>query len=649
MSFGVPQFLWLLLVLPPALLVFFWWSWKKRRRLAALFIQARLLPSLTRGISPLRQKIRLGCLVFAVAGLLIALAQPQWGYSWQEVKQRGVDIVVAIDCSKSMLAQDVVPNRLARAKLGALELMQKARTDRLAVVAFAGTAFLQCPLTIDDAAFAQSVDSLDVNTISQGGTAIADAIETALTAFKEGENHKVLVLMTDGEDHDSGALAAAQKAAEVGMRIYTIGIGTPEGELIRIKNAEGKEDFVRDEDGNVHKSRLDENLLKQIASATEGGFYLPLKGARTIDTLYEKGLAELPKSEHQEKFVKQYHQRFQWPLGAAILLLIAEMLIPERRRESIRKPAGMVSSAKQAVATVAVLVLFALSNSGASAATPGKALRDYKAGKYDESLKEYEQLLQRKTDDPRLHFNAGAAAYRNRQFDQATKQFDDALASPDLKLQELAFYNRGNSHFYLGEQTPDPKKRTEAWEKALKDFDASLKLNPQDADAQFNKEFVKRKLEELKQQQQQQQQNSKQDKSDQQDQNQNQQSQNSKPDQNQQQDQSQQQQAQQNQSDQKQDSQQNQQQQQQQQQNQQQQAAQNQMGRTNEQQQATQAQQQPEADQSKQEQQQQDAAAAAGQMTREQAERLLDSQKGQEKMLSLKEPPKPATRRIKDW
>jgi len=503
MSFGAPNLLWLLLVLPPALLVFSWWSWKKRQQLMTLFIQARLLPALTRGISPFRQKARVLCLVLAVAGLILALAQPQWGYNWQEVKQRGVDIVVAIDCSKSMLAQDIAPSRLARAKLAALELMQKARTDRLGVVAFAGSAFLQCPLTIDDAAFAQSVESLDVNTVSEGGTAVAEAIDTALTAFKEGENHKVLVLMTDGEDHDSGAVQAAQKAAASGMRIYTIGIGTPEGELIRIKNAQGKDDFVRDDEGNVVKSHLDEGLLKQIASATEGGFYLPLRGAKTIDTLYEKGLAELPKSEHQEKFVKQYHQRFQWPLGAAILLLIAEMLIPERRREPRSRPAGAAQPVKPVTAGAALALLFAFGFvSGAFGASPGKALRDYKQGNYDQALKEYEQLMKQKADDPRLHFNAGAAAYRNRQFDQATKQFEQALDSTDLKLQELAFYNRGNSLYYLGEQAPDPKKRTENWEKALKDFDASLQLNPKDADAKFNKEFVKRKLEELKQQQQ---------------------------------------------------------------------------------------------------------------------------------------------------
>ena len=148
----------------------------------------------------------------------------------------------------------------------------------------------------------------------QGGTAIAAAIETALTAFKEGDNYKVLVLFTDGEDHDSGAVEAAEKAAKEGLRIYTIGIGTPEGELLRVKDAQGNSDYVRDEQGNVVKSHLDQQLLQQIAGATEGGFYLPLRGAKVIDTLYDQGLAMLPKSQHQEKLIRQYHERFYWPL-----------------------------------------------------------------------------------------------------------------------------------------------------------------------------------------------------------------------------------------------------------------------------------------------------------------------------------------------
>lgn len=146
---------------------------------------------------------------------------------------------MAIDTSKSMLAEDIAPNRLARAKLAALDLMQQAKSDRLGLVAFAGGAFLQCPLTIDDNAFRQSVEALDVNIIPQGGTAVAEAVTTALTAFKEGDNFKVLVLFTDGEDNDENAVSAAQAAAKEGMKIFTIGIGTAEGELLRVKDAKG--------------------------------------------------------------------------------------------------------------------------------------------------------------------------------------------------------------------------------------------------------------------------------------------------------------------------------------------------------------------------------------------------------------------------
>src|SRR6267378_2992672 len=212
MQFAHKSMLLLLLLIPPAMVVFFWWSRRKRQELMTQFIRAQLLPSLTVGISSTRQRFRLALLVLAAVCIILALARPQWGFHWEASKQRGLDIVVAIDTSKSMLAEDITPNRLARAKLAALDLMQQAKSDRLGLVAFAGSAFLQCPLTIDDAAFRRSVEVLSVNTIPEGGTALAEAIETALTAFKEGDNHKVLVLMTDGEDHDSGIEAAVRKA-----------------------------------------------------------------------------------------------------------------------------------------------------------------------------------------------------------------------------------------------------------------------------------------------------------------------------------------------------------------------------------------------------------------------------------------------------
>jgi Ca-activated chloride channel family protein len=499
LTFANPNMLWLLLAVPPALLGFFWWAGRTRQRLLTQFIQARLLPTLTVGISARRQKIRAGCLVLAVICLIVALARPQWGFDWQEMRLRGLDIVVAVDTSKSMLAEDIAPNRLARAKLAALELMQRARADRLGLVAFAGSAFLQCPLTIDDSAFRQSVEALNVNIIPQGGTAIAEAIETALTAFKEGDNYKVLVLITDGEDHDSGAVEAAEKAAKEGMRIFTIGIGTTEGELLRIKDAQGASDYVRDPQGNVVKSHLNEDLLRKIAGATEGGFYLPLRGAKAIDTLYDQGLAKLPKSEHQEKFVRQYHERYHWPLAVAIVLLLVEMLFPERKREPKARPAP-VPSLQAALPTAVALLLLLLP--AAMQGSPASALREYKAGQFDQAVKDYEQLLKRKSDDPRLHFNAGAAAYRNRQFEEAAKQFNATQKSPDVKLQGQAYYNEGNALFRLGESNPDPKKRTECWEKALQSYQSAIKLAPQDGDAHYNQEYVTRKLEELKQQQQ---------------------------------------------------------------------------------------------------------------------------------------------------
>ncbi len=500
MSFGARNILWLLLIFAPALLAFFWWSWRKRQELMTRFIQARLLPTLTLGISPLRQKVRLGCILLAVICLVVALARPQFGFDWEEVKRKGLDVVVAIDTSKSMLAEDITPNRLARAKLAALELMQQARSDRLGLVAFAGTAFLQCPLTIDDSAFRQSIESLDVNTLPQGGTAIAEAIETAQTAFKEGDNYRVLVLFTDGEDQDSGALEAAKRAAEAGMQIFTIGIGSAEGEILRISDAKGRTDYIRDEQGNVVKSHLNEDLLRQIAGTTSRGFYLRLVGAKTIDTLYTEGLAPMPKSESSDKLVRRYREKYHWPLAAAIVLLIFEQLLPESRYESRRR--SMAAAARPGLApagAVLLLMFLQLSLFG----SPASAYRAYQKGKYDEALKEYERLLANKKEDPRLHYNAGAAAYRGRKFEEAAKEFEQALNSPDLKLLQQAYYNCGNSRFFVGDSESDPQKKQKTWEDSLQDFEAAIKLNAQDADAKFNRDFVKKRLEELKQQQQQ--------------------------------------------------------------------------------------------------------------------------------------------------
>jgi Ca-activated chloride channel family protein len=395
-----------------------------------------------------------------------------------------------------MLATDIAPNRLARAKLATLELMQRASADRMGLVAFAGDAFLECPLTIDNTAFQQSVQALDVNSIPQGGTAIASAINTALTAFKEKTRHKVLVLFTDGEDNDSeaGALEAAQNAAKEGIKIFTIGIGSAEGTLVTVAGADGSTDYIRDEKGQVVKSKLNEPLLQQIATAA-GGFYLPLRGANTMDTLYERGLAPLPKSESSEKLVRRYHEQFHWPLAIAMLLLLAEMFLPERKRE--KKPA--IDLSKTSVTTAAALVIAMVVLPNSIFASPADALRIYQSGNYTNALQEYERLAQADTNDLRLVFNAGDAAYRATNFDLAQNLFQQVTLSPDLKLQQQAYYNLGNVQFQKAKQAKDLDGLEQGFDAAAKIYERAVTLNTNDADAMFNLNFSKSAAEYIRQ------------------------------------------------------------------------------------------------------------------------------------------------------
>ena len=368
----------------------------------------------------------------------------------------------------------------------------------MGLVAFAGEAFLECPLTIDNTAFQQSLAALDVNSIPQGGTALAAAIDTALAAFKEKNHFKVLVLLSDGEDNDEGALAAAKKAAEAGLKIFTIGIGSAEGALVQVADASGKTDYVRDEQGNVVKSHLNEALLRQIASEG-GGFYLPLRGADTINTLYERGLEPLPKSEGKEKLVRRYHEQFQWPLALAIVLLIIEIILPERQspfRGALKTHTQRTAAAHASKLMTLVLLMFLLSSS--AFASPADALRAYQAGNFTNAVQEYERLAQVYTNDLRLVFNAGAAAYRGTNYDAATKAFTLVTTAPDLILQQQAYYNLGNTQFRQGSTAKDLDGLQQAWETAIKSYERAASLNTNDVDAAYNLAFTKNSVEQIK-------------------------------------------------------------------------------------------------------------------------------------------------------
>jgi Ca-activated chloride channel homolog len=643
--------LWLMAVTLPLLGWFLWWAWRKKQRLVAEFIQPRLLGNLSSGVSSALQKLRMALLLAAVALLFVALARPQWGFAWEEATQRGLDIVVAIDTSRSMLAEDVPPNRLRRAKLAALDLLRFAGTDRLGLVAFAGSAFLQCPLTLDDEAFRQSVEALDTSIIPQGGTALSEAINAALGAFSQEEeaNYKILVLFTDGEDHEAGVQEWLGKATAAGLKIFTIGVGTPNGEVLRQRDEKGRISYVKDDKGNVVKSRLNEKLLTEIATAS-GGFYLPLSGAKTMEVLYERGLAPLPKSEKETRFIQRFQDRYQWPLALAILCLILEIFVPDRKRTRRGELVPVPGQSELKKALAGFLLICSIAECGASSAS---AWRQLSEGQYEDARKEYERLLEKKPEDPRLHYNAGIAAYQAGKFPDAARHFSSALSAEDLELQERAFYNLGNSLFRLGESAPQPDQKIEAWESAIQQFANAVKLDPKDADAKFNHDLVKKKLEELQQQQQKQSSKNQKDKSDEKenDQNQDQQQQDSQ----QQQDQN---------KDDKKEQEQQPEEKSQSEQNQQQHEQQEQQEQKQEKEQSQDQQQGQEGEQKKPEQQQAqnsgkdqtgdspdgDQTVPLGQMTPQQARQLLEAQKNEERAMIFVPPTSKNKNRVfKDW
>jgi Ca-activated chloride channel family protein len=503
MTFAKPEMLWLLAATAPLLTWFLVWSWRKRQSLIRQFVQSRLLAQLTVGVSAVRQKLRLVLLGLAACLLLAALARPQLGFAWEEVRQRGLDLVIAIDTSRSMLAADVTPDRLTRSKLAALDLMKLARSDRLALVAFSGNAFLQCPLTLDDNAFQQSLNLLEAGLLPQGGTAISAAIDTALTAFKDsGDNHRALVLFTDGEDHDGDALAAANRAAAAGLKIFTVGVGTATGDRLRLVDEQGRTTYVTDESGKPVVSKLNTDLLKEVSQKT-GGDFLALIGGDPMKTLYDARLGVLPKSDLNSRLLRQYHERFQWPLGLAILLLVIELFLPDRRR--VNRTEAMAAAPNAELKKLFAILALLLACSPALASSQS-ALKAYQQGDFRAAEREYQRLAAEKPDDARLRFNAGTAAVAAGDLGAATNHLEAATRASDPALLQGVYYNLGNAFYRLGEAAGAPDLMLTNWQQSVQHYDSALRLDPKDRDAEFNRGLVQERLEELKRQMQQQQQ-----------------------------------------------------------------------------------------------------------------------------------------------
>jgi Ca-activated chloride channel family protein len=475
------------------------WMWQRydARQQAALarFVSAHLRDQLTRSISRVGRRVQRGLFLAAFIGLFITLAGPLVGFRWEQISRRGNEVIFAIDTSRSMLTPDVKPNRLTRAKLAIDDFAKRLDGDAVGIVAFAGTAFLTCPLTLDYGAFHESLGAVDTNTIPRGGTNIANAIQAAQAALhRRPGGDKILILVTDGEDLEGNALEAARSAGREGLKIYTVGVGTPAGDLIPISPQLGG-GFVKDETGSFVKSRLDESGLKAIAEAA-GGIYAPL-GAQGegLDLIFNTALGSIAKHELASRRQKIYTPRYQWPLAASLATLLASLLIGTRRRRSARR-AALSAAAITGLAVFIVLPIHATRAEGEE--TPGAAVSTARDSK-----------------KPLLEYNAGTAAYRAGEFPQAAQAFQQSIShSPSgdparLADQQDAYYNLGNSLYRAGQRTEksSSQETLQKWNDAVKAYDTALQLRASDADAKFNRDLVKRKIDELNQQQNQNQNN----------------------------------------------------------------------------------------------------------------------------------------------
>ncbi|MGA7118988.1 MAG: VWA domain-containing protein [Polyangiaceae bacterium] len=507
MRFAQPSILIVAAVACLALIALMVLGGRARKRALGRLGAAHLLAGLTASLSSGRRHAKQAMIVAGVTLLVVSFARPQLGYRWEEVHRRGVDLLFAVDTSRSMLTRDMKPNRLERAKLAVRDLVERFPDDRVGLVAFAGTAFLQTPLTLDHAIFEQSLDALDTSVIPLGGTNVSSAIEVANKALSDEQHKKVLVLLTDGEDLEGDALAAAEKAGKAGLVIYSVGVGTPRGELVPVASSDGRTQFVRDEQGGLVTSRLDETLLRRIAQAT-GGVYRPLgESGMGLESLYKEDLSALPQSDLSARSQKVPIERYQWPLGAALLLLGIEPLVGERRRRFAAQSRGArIENRKRGSRLAVAGAGFAafLLVSGTASASPQSAERAYHAGQFDRAEAEYSKAQKAAPDDTRLSFDLGDAAYRKGDFDAAAKAFETTLRSDDLKLQSEAYYNLGNARYRIGEHAlagNDIDATRREWKQAVSRYEGALALDSKDQEARDNLELVKRRLAELDRQQ----------------------------------------------------------------------------------------------------------------------------------------------------
>ncbi len=458
----------------------------RRKKIVAGFAKSDILHVIAPKFDPKRSWFKACLIIIASAFAIIALAGPQMGFRWQKTNQKGVDIMIALDCSKSMLAQDIKPNRLERAKREIIDLLHMMRSDRAGLVAFSGQAILQCPLTLDHETFNIFLKVLNPGFLPVGGTNIGQAINECYKGFeKDSDTKKAIIIITDGESTTGDIELAAKKMAKEGIKIFCIGVGDLAGAPIPDKEG----GFIKDARGNIILSKVDEKGLKKIADLTGGIYVRSVAGDMDLDMIYnDEILGTMERKTLTSGKKKMWENRFQWFLFPALIIFLIELFLSTTRRTPPLKKILSI------IVFVSALTICWLNNpliveAKTVFSSVKSGINAFDEQNYQQAKKHFIDAQLEDPENRKLYYNIGAAAYMNEEYDQAKINFKHALESDDKNLRHDAGYNLANTHYRLGNL-----------EDAIKEYENILKEFPEDTRAKENLEFVKKKKKEQTQQ-----------------------------------------------------------------------------------------------------------------------------------------------------
>ena len=490
--FADPTYLYLLAVIPVLAIIRFLTYRNQKKRLRK-FGDPKLLRSLMPDVSRFRPAVKFWILQGALALLVVMLARPQFGTKISNEQRTGIETIIAMDISNSMLAEDITPSRLDRSKMMVENLVDHFTNDKIGLLVFAGDAFVQLPITSDYVSAKMFLSSIDPSMMATQGTDIARAIDMATHSFTQEEGiGKAIIVITDGENHEGGALEAAEAAKKAGMRVYVLGVGSTQGAPIPIP---GTGDYMKDNTGNTVMSALNEDMCRQVAQAG-GGAYIHVENNSAAQDQLDNELSKLAKKETTSTVYSEFDEQFQAVAILALLLLILEICIFDRRNPLLKR-LSLFGSKKKAAATVALL-LVAIT---ASAQTDRQYIREgnkqFRVGQYDKAEVSYRKAVEKNPKNPQAAYNLGNALMAQKKDSAAVQQFEQATRIETNPLRKAAAYhNMGvicQTHKMYGE--------------AIEAYKNALRLNPNDDETRYNLVLCKHQKQKQDQNQQQNQNN----------------------------------------------------------------------------------------------------------------------------------------------